>query len=198
VVSGSSVYYQTTLVAAAVGVHAGSAAPTRATTGASTIDVRYSCRVSSVHDVSLFASVTLPPVKHQPPGLLNLTTGVKTVSKGGTTITVAQLGLSARKNSLKIDKSSCRRVQKKIPLKPKGLVGPVTATPSLGGHIAEACGPTSARVLVHLRLKTTAGIPTHALLAVRNDNAKHRPIAFFTWSPNKVSAYTGKSCVSIG
>lgn len=182
-----------------MGVHASSAAPTRATTAASTIDVRYSCRVSSQHDVSLFATVTLPPVKNRPqPGVLNLTTGVKTVSKGGTTVTVAQLGLSARKNSLKIDKSSCRRVQKKIPLKPKGLLGPVTATPTMFGHISEACGPTSARVLVHLRLKTTAGAPTHALLAVRNDNAKHRPIAFFNWSPSKVSAYTGKSCVSVG
>jgi len=85
-----------------------------------------------------------------------------------------------------------------IPLKPKGLHGPVTATPTMTDHIGESCGPTSARVLVHLRLKTTAGTPTHALLAVRNDNAKHRPIVFFNWSPSKISAYTAKSCVSFG
>jgi len=103
----------TTFVAAAVSVHASSAAPTRATTGASTIDVKYSCRVSSEQNVSLFATVTLPPVKHQPPGLLNLTTGAKTATNSGTTVTVAQLSFSAKKNSLRIDKSSCRRVQKR-------------------------------------------------------------------------------------
>ncbi|HEX4324217.1 MAG TPA: hypothetical protein VHZ77_06245 [Gaiellaceae bacterium] len=186
-----------TLVSAAVGVHASSAASARTNTRASTIDATYSCRVGSQHVVNLSGTVTLPPVKNQPqPGLLVLTTGAKTVTKGGTTTTVSQVGLSAKKNSLRIDKSSCRRVKHQIPLKPKGLVGPITVTPRLFGHVSEACGPTTARVLVRLRLQITAGAPTHALLAVRNDNAKNRPIAFYNWSPRKVSGYTGKSCVS--
>ena len=95
---------------------------------------------------------------------------------------------------MRIDKSSCRRVKQQIPLKPKGLTGPVTVTPKLFGHVSDACGPTAARVLVRLRLNTTAGAPTHALLAVRNDNAKRRPIAFYNWSPEKVSVYTANNC----
>lgn len=82
-----------------------------------------------------------------------------------------------------------------IPLKPKGLGLLVTLTPHHQGFDNEQCG-TAARVLVRLRLTSTAGTPTHALLAVRNDNAKKRPIAFYNWSPDKVNVYTGKSCTS--
>jgi hypothetical protein len=51
-------------------------------------------------------------------------------------------------------------------------------------------------VLVRLRLTTTNQIPSHALLAVRNDDAKRRPIAFYNWSPKKLSLYTANSCTS--
>ncbi|MGH3056363.1 MAG: hypothetical protein ACRDL7_15420, partial [Gaiellaceae bacterium] len=78
---------------------------------------------------------------------------------------------------------------------PKISGPPVTVTPTQFGHDNEQCG-TAARVLFHLRLKSTAGAPTSALLAVRNDNAKRRPIAFYRWSPSKVSVYIGNSCVS--
>ncbi len=44
-------------------------------------------------------------------------------------------------------------------------------------------------VLVRVRLTITAGVPTHALVAVRN-GTKNRPLAFYTWSPRKISAYT--------
>ena len=187
------------LGAAAVGVHASSAAPTRATTPASTIDKTYSCPVRRAHVVDFYASVTLPPTNNQPqPGVLNLTTGVRTIKQGNTTETVSQVSLQARKNSLRIDQKSCRRVKQQIPLKPKGLSGPpTTVTPTLRGYDNEQC-TTTARVLVRLRVKLTAGTPTHALLAVRNDNAKHRPIAFYNWSPRKVSAYTSNGCVTPG
>jgi hypothetical protein len=33
------------------------------------------------------------------------------------------------------------------------------------------------------------------LFAVRNDSAKSRPIAFYNWSPDKVSVYTANNCV---
>ena len=185
----------TAVGAAAIGAHASSAASSRATTAASTLDKTYSCRVSRQRSVSLYASVTLPPVDNQPqPGGLYVTTGVRTLTNNGTTTTVAQVSLQAAKNGLKIDTKSCRRAKHQIPLKPKGLPGPPsTATPTLFGHINAQC-TTTARVLVRLRLTTTNHTPSRALLAIRDENARNRPIALFRWSPQKLSAYTAKTC----
>jgi hypothetical protein len=185
------------LGAAAVGVHVSSAAPARETSSASTLDKTFSCRVRRQHFVDLSASATIPPAngQQQAPGGLYMTTVKKTRTQSGVVITLTQVSLSARKNSLRIDTSVCSRVKHQIPLKPKGLSGPVTVTPHHQGFDNEQCG-TAARVLVRLRLTSTAGTPTHALLAVRNDNAKKRPIAFYNWSPDKVNVYTANSCTS--
>jgi hypothetical protein len=183
------------LGAAALGVHASSAAPARASAAASTFDATYSCRVRKQHYVNLNASVTLPPVDNQPqPGVLLLTTVQKTHTKNGVMITVAQVSFSAKKNTLTIDKSTCSRVKHKIPLKRKGISGPpIVVTPSLYGHDSESCG-TAGRVLVRLRLEMKNQAPSHALLAIRNQNAKKRPVAFYNWTPNRVSAYISNSC----
>ena len=185
----------TALGAAAAGVHASSAAPALAT-GTSTTDATYSCRVRSQHFVNLSASVTLPPIDNRrQPGVLVLTTGVRTVTRDGTTTTVAQVGLRAVKKGVKIDKSSCSRVKRRIPLKRKGLSGPaITVTPTHQGFDSERCG-TKARVLVRLRLTTTNQIPSHALFAVRNDDSRRRPVAFYNWSPRKFTLYIG-NCTS--
>ncbi len=144
--------------------------------------------------INVYGSVTLPPQDgKKQPGLLVLTTGAKTVTKNGVTTTVAQLGLGARKHSLQVDRSSCSRVKKQIALKPKGLSSPTTATANLFGHISADC-TARAHVLVRLMIKTKAGIPTHALLAVRNTDAKKRPLAFYDWTPGKVVAYSAASC----
>lgn len=185
---------------AAMSVHASTAAPSRAAAGAATIDKTYSCKVSRQHNVDLYASVNIPPSGNQPaaPGFLVLTTGVRTRQQNGVQITVSQLSLNSKKNSLRIDTKSCRRVQRKVPLKPKGLPGPPTkVTPTLFGHDSEHCGAT-ARVLFRLRVTTTNHTPTYALLAVRDDTAKSRPIGFFKWSPTQASVYPGKTCVSNG
>lgn len=184
---------------AGLGVHASSAAPARVAAGASTLDKTYSCRVRSQHFVDLYASVDLPPVDNKAqPGFLGLTTGVRTHNQNGVRITVSQVSLSSKKNSLRIDTKSCRRVKHKIPLRAKGLPTPPTVvTPTQFGHDSEQCD-TSARVLVRLRLQTTNQTPTHALLAIRNDNARHRAIGFYRWSPSKVSVYAGTSCSSTG
>jgi hypothetical protein len=184
--------------AVAVGAHASSAAP-RAVTHGSTIDKTYSCRVRRQHYVDFYASPTLPPVDNQPqPGVLNLTTGARIEQQGGAVVMVAQVGVEAVKNSLRIDTSSCRRVKQQIPLTRKGLPGPaILATPSIFGHINERC-TTTARVLFRLRLSSKNHVPAHALLAVRSDDAKKRPIAFYNWTARKVSAYTANSCVSTG
>jgi hypothetical protein len=186
------------LGAAAIGVRGSAAASGRAATLASTLDKTYSCRVRRQHFVNLYASVTLPPANNRrQPGLLVLNTGAKTITQKGTTVTPPQLSLRAvKRNSLRIDTSSCRRVKQQIPMKPKGLPGPpITVTPTLFGHDGEQCG-TAARVLVRLRLETTNQTPTRALLAIRNDNGSKRPIGFYDWSPLKVSVYIGKTCVS--
>ena len=186
------------LAAAAVVVQASAAAPTHATESASTVDATYSCHVGSVNSVTIYGGVTLPPINGQrQSGVFALTTNPRSVTKNGTTTTVSQIGFGARKNSLKIDKSSCHRVNQQIPLKSKGLSGPPeTATPTKFGHLNLRCG-THGTVLVRLRLTITAGIPTHALVAVRN-GTKNRPLAFYTWSPRKITAYSGNSCVDIG
>lgn len=183
---------------AAVGVHASSAAPVRAAARASTIDATYSCRVRREHYVDLSASATLPPAQNRPrPGGLFLTTGARTLKQSNGAVTlVAQMSLQAVKNSLRIDKKSCSRVTHPIPLKPKGLGQPETATPTFRGYINQRC-TTAARVLFRLKVELTAGTPTHALLAVRNDNAKRRSIAFYSWTARKVNAYSGNSCVDL-
>ena len=178
-------------LAAAAGVHESSAAPLQ---GSATTNATYSCLVSKQHSVDLYGSVTLPPQdgKRQP-GLLSFTTGTKSVTKNGVTTTVSQLGLAAKKNSLKVDKSSCSRVKHQIPLKPKGLTSPTTATKNLFGHISVQC-TTGAHVLVRLLVKTKAGVPVHAVLAVRNTDAKKRPLAFYDWTPTKLVVYSAGSC----
>jgi hypothetical protein len=184
------------LGAAAVGVHASSAAPTGPITHASTFDKTFSCRVRRAHFVNLAASSNIPSNngQKQSPGGLYLTTVQKTRQENGATVTLTQVSLSARKNSLRIDMSTCRRVKHQIPLKPKGLPTPAfTLTPHHQGFDNEFCD-TAARVLVRLQFKTTNGVPSHALFAVRNDSAKSRPIAFYNWSPDKVSVYTANNC----
>jgi len=185
------------LGAAAVSVHASSAAPTRAATATSTIDKTYSCPVRRQHFVELFATVTYPPVNNQPqPGVLALTTVVKTIKENGATATVSQVSLQARKNSLRIDQKSCRRVKHQIPLTRKGLPGPpLVSTPNRTGNANVRCG-TTGRLLVRLRVKLTNGTPIHALLAIRNTQANHRPIAFYDWSARKVTGYSANSCVA--
>lgn len=185
--------------AAALGAHASSAAPARVAAGASTLDKTYSCRVGKQHLVDLYASVTLPPADNRPqPGILDVTTGARVSQRNGATVEVAQVSLEAAKNSLRIDTKSCRRVAHAIPLKPKGLSGPpTTVTPSLFGHDSERCH-AAARVLVRLRMQSTDHTPSHALLAIRNDNAKRKPIGFYNWSPRKVAVYTANNCVSNG
>lgn len=176
-------------VGAAVGANASSAAPVLAV---GTTNATYSCLVGPQHSVNVYGSVTLPPQDgKKQPGFLAFTTGAKTSTKNGVTTTVSQIGVGAKKNGLRIDKSSCTRVQHQIPLTPKGLGSSTTATKSLFGHISADCG-TGAHVLVRLLLKTKAGVPTHALLAVRS--TPKRPLAFYNWTPGKVIAYSAASC----
>ncbi|HEY2311650.1 MAG TPA: hypothetical protein VGH46_11135 [Gaiellaceae bacterium] len=187
------------LIAAAVAVQASSAARTRAAGSASPVDATYSCHVGSQRSIKIYGGVTLPPINGQKqPGVFALTTGAKSVTKNGTTTTPSQIGFGARKNSLRIDKSSCKQVNKKIPLNSKGLSGPPeTATPTQFGHINMRCG-AGGSVLVRLRLTIAGGVPTQALVAMRSANGKNRPLAFYKWSPRKITALSANNCSDIG
>jgi hypothetical protein len=194
--SGSSGLLAAALGAAAVGVHTSSAAPTGPDHPRIHLRQDVLVPVRRAHFVNLAASSDIPSNngQKQSPGGLYLTTVQKTRQENGATVTLTQVSLSARKNSLRIDMSTCRRVKHQIPLKPKGLPTPAfTLTPHHQGFDNEFCD-SAARVLVRLQFKTTNGIPSHALFAVRNDNAKSRPLAFYNWSPERVSVYTANNC----
>jgi hypothetical protein len=126
-----------------------------------------------------------------------VTTVTKTRKVNNAVETLTQMSVSASQNSLRIDTKTCSRVKQQIPLKQKGLSGPITVTPSQFGHDNEQCG-TAGRVLVRLRVVSTNHTPTKALLAIRNQNSSHRPVAFYNWTPHKVNVYIGGTCHSLG
>ena len=64
------------------------------------------------------------------------------------------------------------------------------------GSVNGRCS-TARRVLVHLKITMENGKPEKALVALRNDNEKRKPIAFYRWSPSKIVGYLGNSCVEM-
>jgi hypothetical protein len=184
--------------AAAIGVNASPAASNRASARSSTIDSTYSCGVRRQHYVDINAGVSFTPANSQhQPGFLVLTTVVKTIKKNGTVENISQVSLQSVKDSLRIDKSTCHRVTKQISLKPKGLPGGAeTATPSFREYVNARCKTAVRKVLVRLQVTIKNGTPTHAKLAIRNENAKNKPVALYSWSARKISAYLG-NCVDL-
>jgi hypothetical protein len=160
------------------------------------VDRTYSCKVRPAHYIDLESSVTLPPENGQPrPGQMRVTTVKKGIQRNGITFYVPQVFFEEKKDSLDIDTSACRRSSRRVPLKPTGLPTPgETATPSHTGSINGRCS-TAKRVLVHLKITMQNAKPEEALVALRNDSDKSKPVAFYRWSPSKIVAYLGNSCV---
>lgn len=100
------------------------------------------------------------------------------------------------RNSLRVDKSVCRPSARRVALKPSGLARDQTVTPAYAGHSSGKCPTHARRVLVRFRIAMTGGTPERALLAVRQDRARGRPLAFFKWSPRKITDYLAKSCTT--
>jgi hypothetical protein len=178
----------TVTVAASVGV-----APASST---QIVNSTYSCTVRPAHYIDLETSVTLPPDNGQPrPGQVRVTTVKKGIQRNGLTFYVPQVIFEEKKNSLEVDRGACRRSSRRVPLKTAGLPTPgETATPTHTGSINGRCS-TAKRVLVHLKLTLQNGKPEKALVAVRNDDRKSKPIVFYRWSPSKIVGYLGNSCV---
>jgi hypothetical protein len=184
-------------VVTAVAAIAVSAAVTAHAAPTSVVDRTYSCKVRPQRYIDLNTSVTLPPTQNRArPANLNLFTVEKTFNSNGFTFNLPQVIFQAAKNSLKIDRPTCRPSSRKAALKPAGLPSRAqTVTPEYLGFIDERC-VTAKRVLVHLRLTLSGGVPTSALMAVRNDNKTRRPVELVNWKPRKIKGYFGKSCVS--
>ena len=175
------------VLAAAASAYAASASTSRAHVGAQVVDRTYSCRVRGQSPFFFGTQVRLPATQYQ-----------KAQPAMATVITAAdhafQVVIKDVKNSLKVDAAVCRRSSRRVALKPAGLALYQTVTPQLFGHLNGKCPTHVPRVLVHIRVSVTDGTPSRALFVVRKDNAKARPLAFFKWSPTKISGYLAGSC----
>jgi hypothetical protein len=176
-------------VAATATAYTAAASATRARTDAHVVDKTYSCRLWHQHPFFFDTQVRLPP---------SASGGAQ---PGYTTVTTArdhayQLIFKDLKNSLKVDRSACRPSARGVALKPAGLALFQTATTQAFGHITGKCPTHVKRVLVHFRIAMTEGTPERALFAIRKDTAGGRPLAFFKWSPTKITGYLANNCTT--
>jgi hypothetical protein len=176
-------------VAAAATAYSAPASATRARAGAQVVDKTYSCHVWRQHPFFFGAQVRLPPGSSggAQPGLASVTTANDHAY---------QVVFKDEKNSLKVDKPLCRPSSRRVALKPAGLALFQTVTTHFVGHMSGKCPTRVKRVLVHFRVTMTNGTPERALLAVRKADAKARPLAFFKWSPTKITGYLANSCTT--
>jgi hypothetical protein len=195
-----SVATRLSLGLAVVAVSAGVAASVALGVGATAtkvVDATYSCRVQekhSVHFVDLDVGVTYPPLDGvNRPAHVSVTTEPKTVLRYGKYLLMPQVYFDHVKDSLDVDLGNCRRSRSSPALTHAALGGAQTATPNKLGDFQQRC-TTKKRVLVRYRITMSNGTPERALLAVRNDGEKSRPIAFFRWAPRKITGYLGKGC----
>ena len=179
----------TIAVVAAASAHAAPASSGGARAGVRVVDKTYSCRTWHQHPFYFGTQVRLPPGGQVPaqPAMASVTT-----TRGN----VFQIVFKDVKSSLKVDKSVCSPSSRKVPLKPSGLALDQTVTRNVSAHVNGHCPTRAKRVLVHFRIELSAGAPARALLAVRRDDAKHRPLAFFKWSPRKVTDYLVDGCTT--
>jgi hypothetical protein len=184
---------------ATAGAFATPAVSARAGEVAHIVDRTYTCRVRPERYVDINTNVALPAAGSGHPTLAQvwLDTVHKTAPVGGILAVVPQVEFETTKNSLRVDTSLCRHSSRRIALKPAGLPLYETATPTVFGHVDERCA-TPKRVLVRFRIEMQHAAPRQALFAVRNGDAKGRPVEFIKWRPRKVSAYAGKSCTDTG
>jgi hypothetical protein len=104
-----------------------------------------------------------------------------------------QLSFFHRPTPIEFDRQRCRRVRESVPLSGRGLVSQATITTHFVGKLTATC-PAARRVVLHLRATVQGGSPTRALVEVRNESG--RPVAFFDWSPTRVSSALGARCTT--
>jgi hypothetical protein len=176
-------------VAATASAYTASASATQARASAQVVDKTYSCRVWRQHPFYFGTQVRLPATASggAQPGLASVTTAHNHAF---------QVVFKDVKNSLKVDRLVCSPSTRRVALKPGGLALYQTVTPHFVGHLNGNCPTHVKRVLVHFRVTMTNGTPERALFAVRKGDAKAKPLAFFKWSPDKISGYLAKNCTA--
>ena len=176
-------------VAATATAYTARASATQAPAGEQVVDKTYSCRVWRQHPFYFGTQVRLPATASggAQPGLASVTTANDHAF---------QVVFKDVKNSLKVDQPVCRPSSRQVVLKPAGLALFQTVTTHLVGHLNGNCPTRVKRVLVHFRITMTGGTPERALFVVRKDDARARPLAFFKWSPDKITGYLAKSCTT--
>jgi hypothetical protein len=188
------------VAAAAVVVTAsayGASAAPRSGGASHVLDSTYSCLVRPERYVDLDASVTIKPEPGRiEPAQARVTTVPKTMQSQGVDYNVPQILFQAAKNSVRVDQGICRRSSRKVALVPSGLPAFETVTPSFVGDVQARC-TTTKRVLVRFRIAMKNHTPQRALIAVRDDNAKLRKLAFFNWKPGRIASWLARSCVSL-
>jgi len=190
-------------IALAVAVAGAYATPALSARGGETVQVvdrTYTCRVRPEHYVNVNTNVALPPMDasgHPIRAQVWLDTVHKTAPVGGILAVMPQVEFETTKDSLRVDTSLCSHSSRRIALKPAGLPLYATATPHVFGHVDERCA-TAKRVFVHFRIEMEHGAPQQALFAVRDGDAKGRPIEFIKWRPRKITTYVGSRCTDVG
>ena len=163
-----------------------------ALSGTGAIDLTYSCAVKfgpHPHYVDISANAKTPQG--------NAAYGfVFTALKVRDKQFIPQLHFDSAAKSLTIDASLCRRSTKAVPLPPSNSSLPSggTITVNFGGVMNERCS-SAGRVLVRARLQQGSHGATHVQLAVANDDARKRPLAYVNWTPTRVVYSTAASCV---
>ena len=176
-------------IAATATAYTARASATQAPAGAQVVDKTYSCRVWRQHPFYFGTQVRLPATASggAQPGLASVTTANDHAF---------QVVFKDVKSSLKVDQSVCRPSSRRVALKPAGLALNQTVTTHFAGHLNGHCPTHVNRVLVHFRVAMTEGTPQRALFAVRKGDAKAKPLAFFKWSPDKITGYLARSCTT--
>jgi hypothetical protein len=163
------------------------------------IDRTYSCGVRAERYIDVNSNVTIPSsvtTTYTEQAQVWLDTAHKTAPVGGIQAVVPQVRFEATKNSLSVDRALCRPSSHHLALKPAGLPLYETVTRTHLGQIDVRC-VAAKRVLVRFRITLTGGKPAHALVALRNDAGKGKPIEFLRWSPRRITGYLGRSCTDI-
>jgi hypothetical protein len=196
-----SAWGRTVIVTAAVAVfatataYAAHASSTRARVGSQVVDKTYSCRAARKHPVLVAAAVRYATAGSRPrPAVAAVTTVRKVVTRYGVKQTATQVGFEDVKNSLRVDTSVCRLSSRRVVLKPSGLSLDETVTPRFAANLSVGCPAHADRVLIRVRIALTDGRPQRALLSVRRDDAKRRPVAFLNWDPRKITDYLADDC----
>jgi hypothetical protein len=194
------------VVVAVAGVYAAPAVFSSSTVRSSVVDRAYACAVlphggRTWVDLEGFPRIPYVDAQHNPsgkagpkPAIFSLATVERTGTDGKALPPFSQLGFKDVKGSLFVDRSACRPSPRRVALSHAGLVAQGAVTVQ-SGLFNDRC-LSARRVVFHVRVVLRGGTPTSAKVAVRNDDAKSRPIAYVDWTPKRITYFLDPNCVA--